>query len=245
MKYGSDLGWREDAEGSCKLPSIEALEAAMVYGSNEGFGTMPETIVEFLQDAGLYFLIVAPEKRVIPTFWKTSIDKLGWKQGRDYKTLQTHIVAPRPVAAAEDHVDTIEPFIAQLDSFEQENLSFFAETRHKMREMQATIDGLRMENRMLREELASEKDSARMPRTSKTSNQRQSFVLPNDILLEEDQSAQISPSLRTQPIHPTQVEDDSTKRKSLGDPETPLEENKRHKPGKGRFLYRLWEDDEE
>ncbi|KAK6214289.1 sporulation-induced protein [Pestalotiopsis sp. IQ-011] len=238
----------------------------MVYGSNEGFGTMPETLVENLQDAGLYFLIVSPEKRAIPAFWKTSIHEPGWKEGRDYKTIQTHIVAPQP------------PFIARLDDFEQERLSFASEVRDKMKRMQAIIDGLRMENKMLREELASGKDSGRTPRTSKTSKKRQSFVLPNDILPKEYDSAQVAPVVRTgatqfpaesrvtaSPVrtapgestgfrlpvgllanaaHPTQVQN-STKRKSLADSEASPGQSKRYKVENGRLSYHSWDDDEE
>ncbi|KAK6204215.1 hypothetical protein LQW54_008334 [Pestalotiopsis sp. IQ-011] len=85
----SKIQWSADRTFYAHFPEQEDLEALRIYGSaDQGFGHLPKEMDTLLRKAGLYFLVVSPEKRTVPVFWKKNIVRLGWKEGVDYCQIQ-------------------------------------------------------------------------------------------------------------------------------------------------------------
>ncbi|KAI0171595.1 hypothetical protein BJ166DRAFT_519140 [Pestalotiopsis sp. NC0098] len=85
----SKIQWSADRTFYAHFPEQEDLEALLIYGcADRGFGRLPKKMDTLLREAGLYFLVVSPDKRIIPAFWKKNIVRLGWKQGVDYCQIQ-------------------------------------------------------------------------------------------------------------------------------------------------------------
>ncbi|KAI1872007.1 uncharacterized protein JN550_004210 [Neoarthrinium moseri] len=78
LKDASFRGWKEDGPKIYNWPTVEELEALRIYGdASRGFGVLPEKIFDLLRDTALVFLLIPPDQRVIPTFWKRQADYLG------------------------------------------------------------------------------------------------------------------------------------------------------------------------
>jgi hypothetical protein len=79
---GKALAWNDVVDvREPDFPGEDELEAMRIYGSSENgseqFGTLPDAIVDALKDAGIYFLVVAKEKRILPLCWKKAADAVG------------------------------------------------------------------------------------------------------------------------------------------------------------------------
>ncbi|KAI4600984.1 hypothetical protein KJ359_013149 [Pestalotiopsis sp. 9143b] len=93
----SKIEWNAEHTLFAHFPELEDLEALMIYGSTDkGLGRLPEEMDTLLKQAGLYFLVVSPDERIIPRFWKRNILRIGWKQGVDYCRIQGDDEPPRP-----------------------------------------------------------------------------------------------------------------------------------------------------
>lgn len=92
----SQIEWNTEHTLFALFPEQEDLEALLIYGSaDKGFGHLPEEMDLMLKQAGLYFLVVSPHKRIIPKFWKKHVLRIGWKRGVDYYRIQGGDEPPR------------------------------------------------------------------------------------------------------------------------------------------------------
>lgn len=79
VRDGNSDDWWDGSDSSItKIPSFEDLEALRIYGdSTYGFGNWPTKLTEALNNAGLGWMKVPADARVIPAYWKNHCDSKG------------------------------------------------------------------------------------------------------------------------------------------------------------------------
>ncbi|KAK9417236.1 hypothetical protein SUNI508_09040 [Seiridium unicorne] len=93
IKAGHAKGWDDKADIKVDLPSQQHLEALAIYGDSRGFGNLPDPILSLLRNSGLYFLFVAPDKRIVPSCWAKTIQRAGWELGQHYVRTASKVVS--------------------------------------------------------------------------------------------------------------------------------------------------------
>lgn len=103
---GAEHSWNDNADTTKPdFPDDAMLEAMRIYGSSDGineFGVLPNAIIEALKDAGIYFLVVHKNKRIVPLFWRKGADACGIQYARTAPSLD-------PLASKEKRVASTQP----------------------------------------------------------------------------------------------------------------------------------------
>ncbi|RYO75132.1 hypothetical protein DL766_006661 [Monosporascus sp. MC13-8B] len=84
ISEGHQRGWKDDSLLPINhLPSLTSFEMLRIYGDQTmGFGTWPQTVSERMDMAGVGWIRVPPEKRIIPSYWKEYCDRRKIKYAR-------------------------------------------------------------------------------------------------------------------------------------------------------------------
>ncbi|KAI1822979.1 hypothetical protein F4861DRAFT_540484 [Xylaria intraflava] len=93
LASGSKQSWSDHADIQCYVVDDSIWEAVRIIGdADEGFGTFPRSLYGMLLTVGAGWVVVEPEKRIIPMCWKKWADRHDVK----YAKCQPGTYIPRP-----------------------------------------------------------------------------------------------------------------------------------------------------
>ncbi|KAK8010542.1 hypothetical protein PG990_009507 [Apiospora arundinis] len=87
IQSGKLHNWTDGANIPYKLPNETDVEFLRCLGNSKGLGYLPASILNRLRDAGLIWIVIPPELRVIPLCWKKTADRAGleYRQAVSYR----------------------------------------------------------------------------------------------------------------------------------------------------------------